>query len=76
MAIEDGGVLAEALAQSSHWEEAMERFMDRRWPRVEQVFRMACARVRSKAPGASNGYYDPETLEKVKALWKFLLQPA
>ncbi|WP_077000451.1 FAD-dependent monooxygenase [Variovorax sp. KK3] len=75
MAIEDGAVLYDELLRATEWEAGVHAFMERRWPRVKQVFEMACDRVRSKADPSARSLRDPHTGEKVKSLWKFLLQP-
>lgn len=75
MAIEDGAVLYEELMRASGWDEGVQAFMDRRWPRVKQVFDMACDRVRSKDNPSDRSLRNADTAEKVKTLWKFLLQP-
>lgn len=75
MAIEDGAVLAESLSAAGSWDEAMELFNSRRWPRVKQIFDLAVDRVRTKEDPKAKALNDPSTWERVRSLWRVLQQP-
>lgn len=75
MAIEDGAVLAQSLSASQTWEDAMTLFIDRRWPRVKQISDMTLDRVRSKKGPTGKALDAPETWERIRSLWRALLQP-
>lgn len=75
MAIEDGAVLAEELKRAADWNAAMDGFTKRRWPRVRAVFEMAMDRVPRQEEFPGSDAYSAATLDKIRTLWNFLLEP-
>ncbi|WP_192808574.1 FAD-dependent monooxygenase [Actinomadura montaniterrae] len=77
MAIEDAHVLAEELKQHSCVEEALERFMGRRFRRTQRAVRQSVRQCLAENAADGTGLESPPTIDpaEAKEYWEYLREP-